>query len=163
MCFQYDIELTRIPEENTDLQHWLFFWELNKSLAGLGSVQNVHWDIWPMTHYIMHVCCMLSCLSRVQPCTILWTVAHQALLSSKRDSPARILEWLAMPSSRGSSQLRNWTSISYVSCIGTQVLYHYHHPGNLQRYQFSPNGLMQSQCRLHETTIKIYVDTCEKC
>ena len=31
---------------------------------------------------------------------------------------ARILEWLAMPSSRGSSQPRDQTCVSYVSCIG---------------------------------------------
>ena len=30
---------------------------------------------------------------------------------------ARILEWVAMPSSRGSSQLRDRTPVSYVSCI----------------------------------------------
>ena len=37
---------------------------------------------------------------------------------------ARILEWVAMPSSRGSSKPRDQTQISYVSCIGGQVLYH---------------------------------------
>ena len=37
----------------------------------------------------------------------------------------RILEWAAMPSSRASSQPRDWTCISYVSCIGRQVLYHW--------------------------------------
>ena len=37
---------------------------------------------------------------------------------------ARILEWVATPSSRGSSQTRDWTCISYISCIGRQVLYH---------------------------------------
>ena len=37
---------------------------------------------------------------------------------------ARILEWVAMLSSRGSSRPRNQTCISYVSCIGRQVLYH---------------------------------------
>ena len=31
---------------------------------------------------------------------------------------ARILEWVAMPSSRGSSRLRDQTHISYLSCIG---------------------------------------------
>ena len=31
---------------------------------------------------------------------------------------ARILEWVAVPSSRGSSQPRDGTDISYVSCIG---------------------------------------------
>ena len=35
---------------------------------------------------------------------------------------ARILEWIAMPFSRGSSQPRGQTCISYVSCIGRWVL-----------------------------------------
>ena len=37
---------------------------------------------------------------------------------------ARILEWVAISFSRGSSWSRNWTWISYVSCIGRQILYH---------------------------------------
>ena len=37
---------------------------------------------------------------------------------------ARILEWVAMPSSRVFSQPRDQTHISYVSYIGRQVLYH---------------------------------------
>ena len=37
---------------------------------------------------------------------------------------ARILEWVAMPSSRRSSPPRGQTHISYVSCIGRQILYH---------------------------------------
>ena len=36
---------------------------------------------------------------------------------------ARILEWIAMPSSRGHSQPRDLTSVSYVSCVGRQILY----------------------------------------
>ena len=34
---------------------------------------------------------------------------------------ARILEWVAMPSSRGPSQARDQTRVSYVSCTGRQV------------------------------------------
>ena len=37
---------------------------------------------------------------------------------------ARILEWVAMPFSRGSFQPKNQIHISYVSCIVRQVLYH---------------------------------------
>ena len=37
---------------------------------------------------------------------------------------ARILEWVAMPSSGGSSQPRDQTYISFLSCIVRQVLYH---------------------------------------
>ena len=39
-------------------------------------------------------------------------------------SQARILEWVAMPSSRGCSWPRDWTHISYVSCICRQILNH---------------------------------------
>ena len=42
---------------------------------------------------------------------------------------ARMLEWVAMPSS-GSSQHRNRTHISWVSCIGRQILYHSCHLGS---------------------------------
>ena len=40
---------------------------------------------------------------------------------------ARILEWVVIFSSRGSSQLRDWT---HISCIGRQILYH-EPPGKL--------------------------------
>ena len=36
---------------------------------------------------------------------------------------ARILEWAAMPSSRGSSPTRDWSCVYYVSCVGRWVLY----------------------------------------
>ena len=36
---------------------------------------------------------------------------------------ARILEWMAMPFSRGSFPLRDQTQVSYVSWIGRQFLY----------------------------------------
>ena len=50
----------------------------------------------------------------------LWTVARQAALSMGILQTS-ILEWVAMPSSRGSSQPRNEIHITYVSCIGRQV------------------------------------------
>ena len=36
---------------------------------------------------------------------------------------ARIQEWVAISFSRGSSQLRDSTCISYISCIGRRLLY----------------------------------------
>ena len=36
----------------------------------------------------------------------------------------RILEWVAMLSSTGSSQPRDWNRVSYISCIGRWILYH---------------------------------------
>ena len=50
---------------------------------------------------------------------------------------ARILEWVAMPSSRESSQPRDRTRVSYISFSGRQVLYQQHH-------LWSPTKLMQS-------------------
>ena len=40
-------------------------------------------------------------------------------------SQARLPEWVAIFFSRGSSQPRDQTPISFVSCIGIQVLYHH--------------------------------------
>ena len=47
---------------------------------------------------------------------------------------ARILEWVALLSFRGSSQSRDRTHISYISCIDIRVLYHQHHLGSPQRH-----------------------------
>ena len=52
-----------------------------------------------------------------------WTVAHGS--SVHRISQARILEWITISSSRGSSQPRDQTCVSHVSCTGRQILYHW--------------------------------------
>ena len=64
----------------------------------------------------MHAC-VLSCFSCVCLFAILWIVAHQTPLSIGLVQ-ARVLEWVAIPSSRGSSCPRNWTHVSYVSYTG---------------------------------------------
>ena len=46
-------------------------------------------------------------------------------------SQARILEWFAISSSSRSTQPRDWTFISCVSCIGRQILYHWASSGSL--------------------------------
>ena len=63
--------------------------------------------------------CMLICLSRVWLFVTPWTAAHQAPLSMGFSLEEH--EWVAMPSSRGSSQPRDQIC---VSCIGRWVLYH---------------------------------------
>ena len=40
---------------------------------------------------------------------------------------ARILEWVAMFSSRGSSWPRDWTQVFCISCTDRQILYQWHH------------------------------------
>ena len=66
--------------------------------------------------------CVLSHFSHVQLFATLWTVDCQAPVCGILQ--ARILEWVAKPSSRESSQSRDQTHVSSVSCIGRQVLYH---------------------------------------
>ena len=65
------------------------------------------------------ICCYCSvaelCLTLCNPMNC---VACQAPLSM---GFCRILEWIAISLSRGSSQTRDWT---HISCIGRQILYH---------------------------------------
>ena len=55
--------------------------------------------------------CVLSHFSHVRLFVTLWTVAHQAPLSMGI-LQKRILEWVAMPTSRGSSWPRDQTPVS---------------------------------------------------
>ena len=64
--------------------------------------------------------CMLSHFSRVQLFTTLWTVARQAPLSMGI-LQAKTLEWVAMPSSRGSSWPRDRTCISHIHLLHWQA------------------------------------------
>ena len=77
--------------------------------------------------HVSHRECTLNCFRWLF--VTLWTVARRAP-SVHRILQARILEWVAMPSSRGSSWPRDRTCVPYVSCIGRQVLYHQHLPGS---------------------------------
>ena len=72
---------------------------------------------------------MLRRFSHVQLFATSRTVACQAPLSMGI-LQARILEWVAMPSSRGWSRPRDGTRISYVSCIDRQVALPLGPPGN---------------------------------
>ena len=60
----------------------------------------------------LHAKSCQSCLTLSNPtdCSPLGSLVHEIL-------QARILEWVAMPSSRGFSQPRDWTWVSCVSCI----------------------------------------------
>ena len=67
----------------------------------------------PSSIYFINMC-IISCFSHILLFVTPWTVAHQASLWVPQ---ARILEWVAIPSSRGSSCPRDRTYFSYVSCI----------------------------------------------
>ena len=54
----------------------------------------------------------------------------------------RILEWVALPSSRGSSRPRDQTCVSYISCTDRQFLYHKSHLERLYTGSFA-HGILQ--------------------
>jgi len=62
-----------------------------------------------------------------------------------------------MPSSRGSSRPRDQTYVSYVSCIGRQVLYHYHHLGSPGAKTHRPGGLNHGNSFLAVLEIRLPV------
>ena len=60
---------------------------------------------------VINAGCTLSHFSHIWLCMTVWTIGRQAPLSL-RIFQARILEWVAMLSSRGSSQPRDQTTLS---------------------------------------------------
>ena len=86
-------------------------------------------------HLLATPCAICTGLSTTQASSVVcWvaSVVSNSFWPSRLSPPgssvhgicqARILEWLAMPSSRGSSPPRDRTSISYVFYTGRQVLY----------------------------------------
>ena len=72
----------------------------------------------------MHLC---LCVKLLQSCTTLCDPVDCSMPGSSvhRTLQARILEWVAKPSSRGSSPTRDGTCVFYISCTGRWVLYHW--------------------------------------
>ena len=68
----------------------------------------------------------------LQSCPTLWDPMDCSLPGSSVQGilQERILKWVAVSSSRGSSWPRDWTHVSYVSCSARQVLCHYCHLGS---------------------------------
>ena len=64
--------------------------------------------------------CISVCAMSLQSCPILCNTMDCSPPGSSVQGilQARILEWVAMPSSRGSSRPRDPTHVSYISCIG---------------------------------------------
>ena len=74
----------------------------------------------------VQLCIECMCAKLLQLCPTLWDPVEFSFPASSVHEilQARILEWVVMPSSRGSSLPRDWTDVLYVSCTGRRVLYH---------------------------------------
>ena len=77
--------------------------------------------------------------SRVQLFVTPWTAACQA--PRPWNFPARILEWVAIFYSRGSSLPRDWTHVFWVSCMGRQIFY-YCATWEAQYYNYVPFNVL---------------------
>ena len=106
---------------------WEILWTETGGLQSMGS-QRVRQNLvtkQPTTTTYTCVC--------AQECRTLWnTMDYNPPVSSvQRISQARILEWVAISYSRGSSQPRYWTLISCISYIGSLPL---SNPGSIYIY-----------------------------
>ena len=63
-------------------------------------------------------------LQQNEQCVCACAVSSLPGSSGHRISQARILDWVDISFSKGSSWPKDWTCISCVSCIGRQILYH---------------------------------------
>ena len=83
-----------------------------------------HVAVFPLKNVSMDYACMHAKLLQLCP-PLCNPMDHSPPGSSvHRILQARILKWVAVPPSRGTSQPRDRTQVPYVSCIGRQVLYH---------------------------------------
>ena len=90
--------------------------------------------------------CVLSHFSRVRRFSTLWTVTYQASLSAGFSDTFTAAG--CIPSSRGPSQPRDRTCISYVSSVGRWGLYHQHRLGSptVAVYQGDPQHCESPAC-----------------
>ena len=100
---------------------------------------------WGQGHLFPRACVRAKLL---QSCLTLWDPVHCSLPGSSVLGFSRqaYRRGLPMPSSRGFSRPRDWTHISYISCIGRQVLYttwEAHFPGRETQTTISTETLTQ--------------------
>ena len=102
--------LTYLPKDPRLLSGGLA-WDLDLSISGVGC------KCW-----FAFITCVLSHFSCVRFCDPMdWSPPGSSVHGLLQE---RILEWVSIPFSRGSSWPRDPTQVSYVFCIGGQFLYH---------------------------------------
>ena len=87
---------------------FFFNWRIIVTQCCIGFYHTPTW----ISH--IYVCYAVLSHSVVSDSVTPWTVAHQAPLSMAI-LQAKILEWVSMPSSRWSSQPRDWTKVSRIA------------------------------------------------
>ena len=109
----------RFPASLPLLQLFFLLWEelfLNHTLLGKPFFISL---LFSKEHVCMHTQSLQLCLTL---CDLMDSSPPGSSVHGILQ--AWILEWITVPSSRGSSQPRDQTCVFYVSCVGRQVLYH---------------------------------------
>ena len=128
-------------------------WKLKEFTHSEGKEKHLKWELWVKVASIIASKLgekIQSTWIHVYACVLSRSVMSNSLqphgLYSLPDSSvygilqARIPVWVTMPSSRGSSQPRDQTLFSKVSCIGRWVLFHQHCLGNPGGFIPLPNS-----------------------
>ena len=103
---------------------WAWRWPLGVTIISVGTTQEVCWEFlqWILFYLFFFRCGLVICRSESVCVCITYRVwlfgTPQPIVrpsgsSVHRILQARIPEWVAIPSSRGSSWPRGWTSVSY--------------------------------------------------
>ena len=143
----------RFPKNSTDRQKGLLQWTVYKTRKKKKKQKGKDWRFLQVngdvkgTFYTSAK--SLSCLRLF---ATLWMVACQAPLYVGI-LQARALELVSIPFSRGSSQLRDPTCISYISCIGgfftTSATWEARGEGNSKNKVFQGKKLEQREVPIH--------------
>ena len=137
-----------LPLTNAVYTHWQI--PLSPQVSVFFSIKS-EWYSSLFKHCFIVVAVVQS-PNRIRLFATLYTVVPQVPLSMEFFQ-ARILEWVAIPFSRGSAWPRDWTRVCCISCIGRWVLYHRHHLGSprpqktVQRIVKNLNIASPSICR----------------
>ena len=122
--FSYFILLN--PYNNpTKWEPWFLILQMWNTKAQRGFA--THWRTARLSSSPECVCvCVCVCVCATQSCLTLCDPMDCRLPGSSVHGifQARILEWDAISSSRGSSRLKDWICISCISCLGRWILYH---------------------------------------
>ena len=113
--------------------------QIQNKASRISALQELNFYIFAYPSYLIFLLCCV-CAKSLQSCLTLC----DPIDCSPPGSPihgnlqAGILEWVTMPSSRGSSQPRDRNCLSYIFCVSRQALYHQCHLGSPHITSYAP-------------------------
>ena len=117
---------TSKPLPTTELKVFVSMWNEDSNST---KEKKYLWQRQEGERFLSYICFLIQFIQCVhaQSCPTLCNPIDCSLPDSSVHGilQPRILEWVAISSSKGSSQPRDWTCISCFFCIGRVILYHW--------------------------------------